>query len=379
MTHIVPFFDSMCKRFDREIEEDILSFIKMQPIVLDKGNFRRESEGALMKIYGDYTFILDRLNIRNNSQVEVFQNGTKIVEFADQFLEEQRAASPDRVSISPEGMGYIRDRLADLSAEAAGPQFPEDSGIVKITGDGLSLMDGVCREYILKRLDFNGENGVSSKFYGEMEKRYLDALAGKEEKSVKDYADSLAKAYGSMYKNILDGYDNGTREVWTLDTSAGEDFNGVEFVIDGNVVRYRKMTKEEELGRLRESFDQLVEDVSRQLAAKEEAAAGNEETAQEEGELRRAGELMAAEEFWKTADVVKDLLKELDILISQIEDMFAKKEPEPENIGERIAAEAKNHVEATVVRGKQQAQFANYRKISQMSMNIQSVLGNLRA
>ncbi len=369
----------MCKRFDREIEEDILSFIKMQPIVLDKGNFRRESEGALMKIYGDYTFILDRLNIRNNSQVEVFQNGTKIVEFADQFLEEQRAASPDRVSISPEGMGYIRDRLADLSAEAAGPQFPEDSGIVKITGDGLSLMDGVCREYILKRLDFNGENGVSSKFYGEMEKRYLDALAGKEEKSVKDYADSLAKAYGSMYKNILDGYDNGTREVWTLDTSAGEDFNGVEFVIDGNVVRYRKMTKEEELGRLRESFDQLVEDVSRQLAAKEEAAAGNEETAQEEGELRRAGELMAAEEFWKTADVVKDLLKELDTLISQIEAMFAKKEPEPENIGERIAAEAKNHVEATVVRGKQQAQFANYRKISQMSMNIQSVLGNLRA
>ena len=41
-----------------------------------------------MKIYGDYTFILDKLNIWNNSQVQVFQNGTKIVEFADKFLEE---------------------------------------------------------------------------------------------------------------------------------------------------------------------------------------------------------------------------------------------------------------------------------------------------
>ncbi len=330
-----------------------------------------------MKIYGDYTFILDRLNIRNSSQVEVFQNGTKIVEFADRFVEEQRAASPDRVSISPQGMGYIREQLADLEAKGDFLRFPEEGGLVKISDDGLSLMDGVCREYILKRLDFDGENGVSSKFYGEMEKRYLDALSGKEEKSVKDYAASLAQAYGSMYKNIVDGYDNGTREVWTLDTSTGEDFTGVEFVIGGNVVRYRKMTKEEELGRLRETFDQLVEDVSKQLASEEISAAdGNEEAG---GELKSLGQVKAAEDFWKTAAVVKELLKELDILITELEKMFAKKEPEPENIGERITAEAKNHMGATIARGKQQAQFANYRRISQMSMDIQSVLGNLRA
>jgi len=372
----------MCKRFDREIEEDILSFGKIQPIVLDKGKFlnERESDEVFMKIYGDYTFILDRLNIRNNSQVEVFQNGTKIVEFADQFLEEQRAASPDRVSISPQGMGYIRDQLADLESEGSFLRSPEEGGIVKLSGEGLSLMDGVCREYILKRLEFNGENGVSSKFYGEMEKRYLDALSGKDEKSVKDYASSLAQAYGSMYKNIVDGYDNGTREVWTLDTSNGEDFTGVEFVIGGNVVRYRKMTKEEELGRLRETFDQLVEDVSKQLAFEEVSAAeGNKEAGVEDGELKSLGQITAEEDFWKTAEVVKELLNELDILITELERMFAKKEPEPENIGERIAAEARTHVEATIARGKQQAQFANYRKISQMSMNIQSVLGNLRA
>ncbi len=58
-----------------------------------------------MKIYGDYTFILDKLNIKNNSQVQTFKNGTKIVEFADQFLEEQRAATPDRVSIHRRAWG----------------------------------------------------------------------------------------------------------------------------------------------------------------------------------------------------------------------------------------------------------------------------------
>lgn len=336
-----------------------------------------------MKIYGDYTFILDKLNIRNNSQVEVFQNGTKVVEFADKFLEEQRASAPDRVSISPEGMGYVRDKLSEM--ERDGNSFAADEDFVRISDDGLSLMDGVCRGYILQRLDPEGTDGVSSKAYGEMEKRFLEALAGRDEKNVKSYAASLADAYGAMYKNIVDGYDNGTREVWTLDTSTGDDFNGVEFMIGGNAVRYRKLTREEELGRLRETFDQLAEDVARQLAEKEAAASGSakdilaQDAEGEDGELREAGKVQAEEDFWRMAVVVKELMKELDKLISEIEAMFAKKEPEPENIGERIVSEAKDHVAATVARGKQQAQFANYRKMSQMAMDVQSVLGNIRA
>lgn len=327
-----------------------------------------------MKIYGDYTFILDKLNIRNNSQVEVFQNGTKVVEFADKFLEEQRASAPDRVSISPEGMGYVRDKLSET--EGDGTFFAADEDFVRISDDGLSLMDGVCRGYILQRLDLEGANGVSGKLYGEMEKRFLEALDGKDEKNVKSYAESLAEAYGAMYKNIADGYDNGTREVWTLDTSTGEDFHGVEFTIGGNAVRYRKLTKEEELGRLRETFDRLTEDVARQLVEKEAPA---ESVGGVGGELREAGKVQAEEDFWRTANIVKELMDELDRLISEIEAMFAEKEPEPVNIGERIVSEARSHGAATIARGKQQAQFANYRKISQMTMNIQSVLGNIRA
>ena len=107
-----------------------------------------------MKIYGDYTFLLDKLNVWNNSQVKVFQNGTKIVEFAD----------------------HIRDQMSDLSASKGGAPA-SDSSFTKLTGDGLSLMDGLCRTYILQRLDCPGEDGVSAKMYNEMSAKYKEKMS----------------------------------------------------------------------------------------------------------------------------------------------------------------------------------------------------------
>ena len=323
-----------------------------------------------MKIYGDYTFILDKLNIWNNSQVQVFQNGTKIVEFADKLLEEQRAESPDRVSISAEGMDYMRQKLSGLGVQGSDMRPEEDEVPRKIVDAGMSLMDGVCWGYILKRLDFKGTNGVSNRLYADMEKRYQEELAGKTEKDVTAHAESLVDAYAAMYKNIVEEYKNGTREVWTADTSTGEEFNGVEFEYNGQTVRYRKLTMEEELGRLKESFDQLAEDVAKELAIEDAGKKAEEKKEIDPGE---------EPDFWKMADIVKDFMDELDRLITLLEEMFAKKEEEPENIGERIAAEAKGHIAATAARGKQQAQVANYRKMTQMAVNVQSILGNIRA
>ena len=189
-----------------------------------------------MKIYGDYTFILDKLNIWNNSQVKMFQNGTKIVEFADKFLEEQRAASPERISISAEGLDYMRQKLSGLGSGGSDIHLTEGESLSKFGDAGMSLIDGVCRGYILKRLDFKGTNGVSSRLYTDMEKRYQEELAGKSEKNVTTHAESLVDAYAAMYRNIVEEYENGTREVWTLDNSMGDDFSGVEFEINGQAV-----------------------------------------------------------------------------------------------------------------------------------------------
>ena len=96
-----------------------------------------------MKIYGDYTFLLDKLNVWNNSQVKVFQNGTKIVEFSDKFLEQQRAASQDQVNISQEGMEYMISQMSDLGSTDVGNRFVEDNTLAKVAGNGLYLMDGL--------------------------------------------------------------------------------------------------------------------------------------------------------------------------------------------------------------------------------------------
>ena len=69
-----------------------------------------------MKIYGDYSFVLDKLNVMNHSNIKFAQNGLKIVEFADKFIEEQKLISQDKAVISNEGMLYIRNQYGIGSA-----------------------------------------------------------------------------------------------------------------------------------------------------------------------------------------------------------------------------------------------------------------------
>lgn len=323
-----------------------------------------------MKIYGDYTFLLDKLNVWNNSQIKIVGNGTKIVQFADKFLEEQKAASQDAVTISREGMEYIRDSLSDLSRPDDGYQYEDNTVQPLAAGGGLSLMDGLCRTYILQRMDIEGPNGVSSRLYNGMMSRYEEELKGKDEQELAGHAESLARAYADMRKNIEEGYGNGTREIWTMDTSTGEDFSGVEFEIDGNAVRYRKFSKEEELEHLDKAFEQLTNDVAVKLteAKTNELAESDEELSKEE------------KEFWTLAKLTDGLIKEIKAYLNLIAaEEAAKDKEEPLDLGERLSVELKNYGIETAVRGRQQAQYENYRKISRMAADVQTLLGNVRA
>ena len=143
--------------------------------------------------------------------------------------------------------------------------MPKD-GTKLVMGDGLSLMDGLCRSYILKRLDNIGVNGASSNLYNEMAARYEEEMGMREGREMSDHAESLARTHLAMQEKIREGYANGTREVWVLDQSTGENFSGVEFEIDGHAVRYRKLTMEEELDRMEKAFGLLKQDVAVQIA-----------------------------------------------------------------------------------------------------------------
>ena len=328
-----------------------------------------------MKIYGDYTFLLDKLNVRNHSQVQVFQNGTKIVEFADQFIESQKAVSKDKVSISKEGMDFLRDHLPDdtVMEEGALPK----NGTKLVMGDGLSLMDGLCRSYILKRLDNIGVNGASSNLYNEMSARYEEEMGLRDGREVRDHAESLARTHLAMQEKIREGYANGTREVWVLDQSTGEDFTGVEFEIEGRAVRYRKLTMEEELDSMEKAFGLLKEDVAVQLA-KENA---QKTYCFEEGaDKKEDKEAWSAEDaFWKTAKVTDEMLDELERLIAEIEELLKGEAEKPEDIGARLTQELAAHGAQIVADGQRQAQCANYRKMSKLTMDAQSLLGYIKA
>lgn len=329
-----------------------------------------------MKMYGDYTFLLDKLNVRNHTQVQTFQNGTQIVEFADQFIESQKAVSKDKVMISKEGMNYLHDQLSDMASLDDGSVSRE--GTQLILNDGLSLMDGLCRSYILKRLDNIGVGGASSNHYNEMMKRYEDEMELREGRELADHARSLASAHLAAQDKIREGYANGTREVWVLDSSTGEDFSGVEFEIDGHAVRYRKLTMEEELDSMEKAFGLLTEDVAVRIA-KENA---RKTYSFEEGADKKDAEAWSAEDaFWKTSKVTQAMIDELEKLIAEIEELLKEEAAKPEDIGARLTEEMRNHGIETAASGQRQAQCANYRTMSRMAEDVQalSLLGNIRA
>ena len=328
-----------------------------------------------MKIYGDYTFLLDKLNVRNHSQVQVFQNGTKIVEFADQFIESQKAVSKDKVSISKEGMDFLRDHLPDDTVMEEGA-LPKD-GTKLVMGDGLSLMDGLCRSYILKRLDNIGVNGASSNLYNEMSARYEEEMGLRDGREVRDHAESLARTHLAMQEKIREGYANGTREVWVLDQSTGEDFTGVEFEIEGRAVRYRKLTMEEELDSMEKAFGLLKEDVAVRLVKEEAQKTYCFEEGADKNEDKEAWS--AEDAFWKTAKVTEEMIDELEQLIAKIEELLKGEAEKPEDIGARLTQELAAHGAQIVADGQRQAQCANYRKMSKLTMDAQSLLGYIKA
>lgn len=70
------------------------------------------------------------------------------------------------------------------------------------------------------------------------------------------HKDSLMKAYQDVYNDIVTGYENGTREVWTQDFEEGADY--IEYELEGKTYRFHKLTMEEELARLDSAYEKVA-------------------------------------------------------------------------------------------------------------------------
>ena len=148
--------------------------------------------------------------------------------------------------------------------------------------------------------------------------------------------------------------------------------------IDGRTVRYRKVTVEEELRTAEKTFEELVKNVSMQIAKEtmpKSQEAGMPGMPEDGGEIDEN-----TQAFWDLSKRASNVLDELEGLIKKIleEEMRKKKAKEP-TLGDRLAAEQIAYRAEVSARGKQQAQYANYRKISQMTADAQTVMGYIKA
>lgn len=326
-----------------------------------------------MKIYGDYSFLLDKLSVRNQSQIKLSQSGAKIVEFADKFIEEQRAASKDQMTVSKEGMDYIREQLVALSAQTKS-ETENGRSQTLITGKDMSLMDGLCSTYIMLHLDVVDESGESRNLYRDLSFRYREELSGSENKDWTGRMESITKAYAAVRQKITEGYKDGTREVWVRDYSTGEDFNGVEIEVDGEAVRYRRLTKEEEISYLDNAADRLIEEEAARYVKEEEIRKADEA---EKGVYENSDKSLDALRV-----IVDSLVNEARTLLDRVREEIEKLEKMSENeidIEGRMETEAYQHRAETAARGKQQAQYDNYKKMSRMVSDVRTLLGNVRA
>ncbi len=329
-----------------------------------------------MKIYGNDSFFTEKTNIRNAVQMKAVQDNRKITEFADQFIEEHRADVKDRITVSREGVNYIREQLSEMENRTDSDTGTEKS-LTQITHGVLTPSDQLYADYIRLNSDTVDENGVSQNLYLDLNAQFLKEMEGKDSRDWNQYMEALAKAYASVRQRITEGYDEGVRTVWIQDDCTGEDFDGTTLEIDGQTMRYHRLTKEEELSCLDKSIDQFTKDVA-EWYVKEEESIRREEAEKEANEAYKE-ENMGWIVFEK---LVNSLVDEARTLLDRVREEIAKLEAMNQNeidFEGRMEAEAYNHRAETVERGRKQLQLENYRKISQMTSDVATLWGNIRA
>ena len=329
-----------------------------------------------MKIYGNDSFFTEKTGIRNAAQMKAVQENRKITEFAGRFIEEHRADVKDRITVSREGMDYIREQLSEMENRTDSDTGTEKS-LTQITHGVLTPSDQLYADYIRLNIDTVDENGVSQNLCLDLNAQFLHEMEGKDSRDWNQYMEALAKAYTSVRQHITRGYEEGTREVWIQDDRAGEDFDGTTLEIDGQTVHYRRLTKEEEIRYLDKSLDQFTQDVAKWYV-KEEAAVKREEAEKEAYEAYKE-----ENKGWIAFErLVNRLVDEARNLFDKVREEIAKLEAMNKNeidFEGRMEAEAYNYRAETVERGRKQSQLENYRKISQMTSDVAALWGNIRA
>ena len=152
------------------------------------------------------------------------------------------------------------------------------------------------------------------------------------------YTKSLTDAYQTVYNKIVQGYQDGTREVWTQDFEEGADY--VEYEFNGKKQRFHKLTMEEELARLDEAFARAAkeseDDANRAIKLDRQL----KEAMKEMNELwERAGRQRARFEGIEIEERKEAMLEDLKERLEQTEE---SQQPQKVEIFEILMSERRN-------------------------------------
>ena len=204
-----------------------------------------------MKVYGNYNNIFSELNQKCNGHLQKPGNNknSNIMGKLQEITLFANKVSKDKVYISQEGLEQIKNLHKEENAQNYIPMPQEEQEVYDYIQSHLNvntLMTCDSTEIISKDL---------WKMYKDLQSKEEDFL------DINSHIGNLMEAYTYMYNKIVNGYSDGTREVWIKDNSTGDDFNGIEFISNGRMERYRKLTMEEELATLDQAFEKYAQDI----------------------------------------------------------------------------------------------------------------------
>ena len=204
-----------------------------------------------MKVYGNYNNIFSELNQKCNGHLQKPGNNknSNIMGKLQEITLFANKVSKDKVYISQEGLEQIKNLHKEENAQNYIPMPQEEQEVYDYIQSHLNvntLMTCDSTEIISKDL---------WKMYKDLQSKEEDFL------DINNHVGNLMEAYSYIYNKIVNGYSDGTREVWIKDNSTGDDFNGIEFISNGRMERYRKLTMEEELATLDQAFEKYAQDI----------------------------------------------------------------------------------------------------------------------
>ena len=204
-----------------------------------------------MKVYGNYNNIFSELNQKCNGHLQKPGNNknSNIMGKLQEITLFANKVSKDKVYISQEGLEQIKNLHKEENAQNYIPMPQEEQEVYDYIQSHLNvntLMTCDSTEIISKDL---------WKMYKDLQSKEEDFL------DINNHVGNLMEAYTYMYNKIVDGYSDGTREVWIKDNNTGDDFNGIEFISNGRMESYRKLTMEEELATLDQAFEKYAQDI----------------------------------------------------------------------------------------------------------------------